>query len=64
MALLQPANQIEVVVEWQIGMQTSDDVKLGGASGHAFGGAQPHLFQRVGVRPGCIGDRPKAHNRQ
>ena len=39
-ALLQAANQLEVILERQIGMQAADDVKFRGAFGDALRGAR------------------------
>ena len=44
-ALLQAANQFQVIVERQIGMQAADDVKLGGAFGDALRGALVNFFE-------------------
>ena len=49
-ALLQPANQFEVILEWQIGMQSADDVKFRGAFGHSSRRALPDFIERKRVR--------------
>src|ERR1700684_2789262 len=48
-ALLQPTNEIKVILERKVGMQAADNVKFGGALGHALGGARPDSIERVGV---------------
>ena len=51
-ALLQAANQVEVIIERKIGMQPADDVKFRGAFGHALRGARVNFIERkrVGAR--------------
>ena len=53
-ALFQPRDQINVVLERQIGMQAADDVKLGDRLGVAGRGGVPDLFQRHGVGAGRV----------
>ena len=58
-ALLQPANQFEVILEWQIGMQSADNVKFGGAFGYSSGRALPDFIQRKRVRSAVARRAPK-----
>ena len=43
--LVEAADQVEVVVEREIGMKAADDVKLSSAFGDAFRGARENLFE-------------------
>src|ERR1041384_5632164 len=47
--LLQPLEHVQIVLKWQIRMETANDVKLGGAGVRSFFGAFINLFQRKGV---------------
>ncbi len=64
-ALLQPANQIEIKLERQIRMQSADDVEFRGAFGHASPRARCkfHPSEKV-YAPGESGERPKAQSLQ
>src|SRR5690348_16347072 len=53
-ALLQAANQFEVVLERQIGMQSANDVKFGSAFRDTLSGALVNLLQREIVCAGRI----------
>ena len=48
-ALLEAGNQVEKILERQIGMQSADDVKLRDCLGVAGSGGLKSLFQRHGV---------------
>ena len=53
-ALLEPGNQVDVILERQIGMQSADDVELGDRLGVAGSRGLPDFLQRHGVRAGCV----------
>ena len=58
-ALFQAADQGEVILERQIGMQAADDVKFRGAFGDAVTGALVNFFESEGVGAGRIGRAAK-----
>ena len=63
-ALLQAADQVEVIIERKIGMQAANDVEFRGAFGDAFRAARENFVERKSVRAGTSGERPKAQSLQ
>ncbi len=53
-AFFQPGDQVEVILEWQVGMQAADNVEFGDGFGVARAGGVPDFFQRHGVRAGHV----------
>ena len=53
-SLLQPGDKIDVVLEWQVGMQPANDVELGDRLGVAGTSRVPDFLQRHGVGAGTI----------
>ena len=51
-ALLQTANQVEVIIERKIGMQATDDVEFRGAFSNTFGGTRENFVERKSVGAG------------
>ncbi len=58
-ALLQAANQFQIVFKRQIRMQPAHDVKFRRAFAHALRRARPNFIQRVRVSPRRIRRPPK-----
>src|ERR1035438_5606894 len=53
-SLLQARDQIDVVLEWQVGVQAADDVKLRNRFAVAGSSGVPDFFQRHGVGAGGV----------
>ena len=53
-AFFQAGDEIDVVLERQVGMQAADDVKLGDGFGVTGAGRGPDFLQRHGVRAGNV----------
>src|SRR6185437_7655588 len=58
-ALLQAANQVEIIIKREIGMQSADDVEFGGAFGDALRGALKDFLEGKCVSARGIGRAAK-----
>jgi hypothetical protein len=58
-ALLEPAEQVEEVRKGQVGMQSADDVELGGPFADALLGALVDFFERKSVGAGRVRAAPR-----